>query len=468
MKSLTFRAFAVFLSLQILVGLTGCKKPAATPDPAPAVTSQAPTVSQPSASEPPESSVSQDQSPHPPESTVNPGASPQEPGGVEDIDGEAAEPPEHSPGPIEVDRIIVGLDSASVLKGTILDPNVTVLPMTAVNRSYTLTTDNDSILRQVYGFWTAVGGGTARLIATAANGVTGSITVTVNVPLEGVALSAGEITLNRGDSVTLTPIFAPEDTTETYVTFTSGDEDVATVSGDGTIRATGPGVAEIRCVAGDFEASCSITVLVPVTGISMSTDKRVYRAGERGSFTVNISPQDATDQSFSTEVSGSAISLTGTNSFSCDAAGEATITVTAANGMTASQSITVIDLVAYANEVFRLTNNERINAGLEPCSMMSSLTQAAVVRAGEIITSFSHDRPDGRDCFTALDESNVSYMAAGENIAMGQRSPAEVVRAWMDSPGHRENIMNSDFTYLGAGVAMDSNGRLYWSQFFAG
>ena len=374
--------------------------------------------------------------------------------------------PTQEPGASGAERVTIQLESVTVLKGTILDPIVTVLPDDAEDKTFTLSSDDNDVLRQVFGFWTAVGGGSADLIATAANGVTGVVRVTVVVPLESIELSAKEITLNRGDSVTLTPSFTPLDTTETQVRFTSGDEGIASISGEGVVHAAGAGTTAIQCTAGGFSASCTVTVIVPVTGISISTDRRIYKVGDRGSLTVQISPQDATDQTFSAEVSSTAITLAGNNSFSCDTSGDATITVTAANGMTASQTVTVIDLVAYANEVLRLTNIERTKAGLEPLSSAPELTRTAVVRANETIQNFSHDRPDGRDCFTAFDENNVEYTRAGENIAMGQRTPAEVVNAWMDSPGHRENIMNADFGRLGVGVAMDSNGRLYWSQNF--
>lgn len=448
------KAIVVILSVVLLVSLTACQTPAIQETPPPVsttdVTSPGPSA-EPATPKLPEIQESGDA-----------GKADQDP------DPDKA-PEEDTPSPTEsgeVERIIIRLGENEVLKGTILDPLVTILPVSAADKSYTISSGDESIIRQVYGFWTAVGGGSAELIAAAANGVTGAVTVTVIVPLEAVSLSASMITLNRGDSVTLTPIFTPGDTTDTHVDYTSDDENVASVSEDGMVHAAGAGTTEIQCTVGGITASCTVTVVVPVTGISMNTDKRIYKVGDKGGFTVQISPQDATDKTFSTEVNNTSAALTGTNTFSCNSSGEATITVTAANGMTASQTITVIDLAAYAGEVFRLTNIERANAGLEPLSMMSNLTQTAVVRANEIIQHFAHDRPDGSDCFTAFDDNGVSYSMAGENIAMGQRSPSEVVRAWMESPGHRENIMNGDFGHLGVGVAMDSNGRLYWAQNF--
>lgn len=118
----------------------------------------------------------------------------------------------------------------------------------------------------------------------------------------------------------------------------------------------------------------------------------------------------------------------------------------------------------YAARVVELVNVERAKAGLAPLKVDAKATQAAMVRAGEIRRSFSHTRPDGRTCFTALAEAGVSYRAAGENIAAGQKTPEQVVAAWMNSEGHRKNILGSQFTAIGVGY-LEGN---YWTQFFIG
>lgn len=114
----------------------------------------------------------------------------------------------------------------------------------------------------------------------------------------------------------------------------------------------------------------------------------------------------------------------------------------------------------------RLCNIERANNGLPALSAgNSTLTAAAQKRATEIVQSFSHTRPDGRSTFTVLADYGISYRAAGENIAYGQSTPAEVVEGWMNSSGHRANILNSAYTQIGVGC-YSSGGRLYWTQLF--
>ena len=119
----------------------------------------------------------------------------------------------------------------------------------------------------------------------------------------------------------------------------------------------------------------------------------------------------------------------------------------------------------YANEVLRLVNIERSKAGLSALTTNSTLTAAANKRAQETVQSFSHTRPNGTGFQTALTEFGVSYRAAGENIAYGQRTPQEVVTGWMNSPGHRANILNANFNKIGIGV-YQKNGVIYWSQLF--
>ncbi|MGE4548265.1 MAG: CAP domain-containing protein [Intestinibacillus sp.] len=123
---------------------------------------------------------------------------------------------------------------------------------------------------------------------------------------------------------------------------------------------------------------------------------------------------------------------------------------------------------SYAAEVVRLVNVEREKAGLSALTIDSKTQAAAQTRAAELQQSFSHTRPNGSSPFTALAEAGVSYKAAGENIAMGQKTPAEVVNAWMNSSGHRANILGSQFTSIGVGYVTGSNGYAYWAQEFIG
>ena len=120
----------------------------------------------------------------------------------------------------------------------------------------------------------------------------------------------------------------------------------------------------------------------------------------------------------------------------------------------------------FASQVVELVNAERAKYGLSALTVDAKVQQAALVRAKESAQSFSHTRPNGSSFSTALTEAGVSYRRAGENIAYGQRTPQQVMNAWMNSSGHRANILNEDFTTIGVGYTV-INGTAYWAQLFA-
>lgn len=135
------------------------------------------------------------------------------------------------------------------------------------------------------------------------------------------------------------------------------------------------------------------------------------------------------------------------------------------NSQESNQNQTVDQNESYIRQVVALVNQERSALGLNALTLESTVSAAAQLRAEECATSFSHTRPNGSSCFTALQEMGIDYRGAAENIAYGQRTPQEVVNAWMNSDGHRKNILNGKYTEIGIGYAV-INGTPYWSQFF--
>ncbi|MDO4338805.1 MAG: CAP domain-containing protein [Eubacteriales bacterium] len=128
--------------------------------------------------------------------------------------------------------------------------------------------------------------------------------------------------------------------------------------------------------------------------------------------------------------------------------------------------ITEDSVHAYARQVVTLVNEERAKAGLPEVTLNLDITAAANVRAKEIKQNFAHTRPDGSSFSTALTEQGVSYRGSGENIAWGQKTPEEVMNGWMNSDGHRANILNKNFRNIGVGYYQDERGVNYWVQLF--
>lgn len=121
--------------------------------------------------------------------------------------------------------------------------------------------------------------------------------------------------------------------------------------------------------------------------------------------------------------------------------------------------------------VLKLINQERKAVGLTPLKMdIANLNAAADVRAKELAKSFSHTRPDGSSCFTILDEEGyeVSWYTVGENIAAGYSDAKSVMEGWMNSPGHRANILNSSYDQVGIGYYYNPSKpyQHYWVQMF--
>jgi len=120
---------------------------------------------------------------------------------------------------------------------------------------------------------------------------------------------------------------------------------------------------------------------------------------------------------------------------------------------------------SFAQQVVDLVNQERGKAGLKPLTTQDNLTKVAAAKAADMRQNnyFDHQSPTYGSPFDMMKQFGVSYSYAGENIAKGQRTPAEVMNAWMNSEGHRKNIMSPNFTKIG--VAYDNG---YWVQEFIG
>jgi uncharacterized YkwD family protein len=118
------------------------------------------------------------------------------------------------------------------------------------------------------------------------------------------------------------------------------------------------------------------------------------------------------------------------------------------------------------NEVIRLVNIERSKHGLAPLKANWELSRVARMKSQDMKSKgfFSHYSPTYGSPFDMMKKFGFNFYSAGENIAMGQRTPQEVMTAWMNSPGHRANILKADFKEIGVGLAKD--GAMYWPQMF--
>ena len=133
------------------------------------------------------------------------------------------------------------------------------------------------------------------------------------------------------------------------------------------------------------------------------------------------------------------------------------------SGTTQTTSI----LSAYEQKVVDLTNQERAKNGLAALKVDVTLSKMAHEKSRDMSANgyFSHTSPTYGSPFDMMKKYGISYRYAGENIAMGQRTPEEVVKAWMNSEGHRKNILSPNYNYIGVGYVSQGN---YWTQEFIG
>lgn len=119
-------------------------------------------------------------------------------------------------------------------------------------------------------------------------------------------------------------------------------------------------------------------------------------------------------------------------------------------------------------EVTRLINIERANRGLAALTTNWELSRTARYKSQDMVNKgyFSHTSPTYGSPFTMMQNFGLKFSAAGENIAYGQRTAREVVTAWMNSPGHKANILSTAYTHTGVGAAKKADGTLYWTQMF--
>lgn len=121
-----------------------------------------------------------------------------------------------------------------------------------------------------------------------------------------------------------------------------------------------------------------------------------------------------------------------------------------------------------AHEILKLVNQERQKAGVPALSLSDKLTKVANTKAKDMADKnyFSHDSPTYGSPFQMLQQFGVSYSYAGENIAAGQKTAAEVMDSWMNSSGHRANILNKNYTQLGVGFYLGGQYDTEWVQLF--
>lgn len=278
----------------------------------------------------------------------------------------------------------------------------------------------------------------------------------------------------QGESFTIGVKVTPEGT-KTSVTYSASDASIATIDKNGVINAINPGKVTIKATAEGKSVSFLLEVLkkaelIKLQSLSFTSASTSMEIATYLQLTIVKTPANANENIEYTSSDPSILTVSTSGKVTAKAVGTATVTVrNLANSVSASITIRVIsslDIERLIKEVFKLTNQERIYAGLPALTYNNVLEDGAMIRAEEIIQSFSHTRPDGSKFFTVFNNTYAFHLM-GENLAAGFNSAAAVVNGWMNSEGHRANILKDGYTQIGIGIAKDKDGRIYWVQIFA-
>ncbi|MFC3885390.1 CAP domain-containing protein [Bacillus songklensis] len=135
----------------------------------------------------------------------------------------------------------------------------------------------------------------------------------------------------------------------------------------------------------------------------------------------------------------------------------------------AEQTANQSSVSEFEKKVVELVNQERQKQGLKPLQLDTKLSDVAREKSKDMMNKnyFDHTSPTYGSPFDMMKKFGIQYSAAGENIAKGQQTPEEVMNSWMNSDGHRRNILDPNFTHIGVGY-VEGSGSTYWTQMFIG
>ncbi len=243
---------------------------------------------------------------------------------------------------------------------------------------------------------------------------------------------------------------------------------VTTVTGAAATTTQTTATAQTAASAG---TASTVTEASALTTVTSSAAAAASSSGKRGSNIIianNGTIYKTSSDSSNSDLSDSSSSDSDSSGSGSSGSSSGSKTISSSNYSTSASFDEEKDYSDYAQKCFDLINKKRVANGLDELEWDDTIAEACNVRAEEITEKFSHVRPDSTICFTAFDEVGIACEAEGENIAEGQSTPKLVVKAWMNSKGHRANILKEGFTRSAIGFVYDpdSEYKYYWVQMF--
>ncbi|MDE5837246.1 MAG: Ig-like domain-containing protein, partial [Paramuribaculum sp.] len=267
------------------------------------------------------------------------------------------------------ETVTISADKAELFAGSQMSLTAAVLPANTQKKTITWKSSDESVATvDQSGNISAIKPGTATVTASTVNRITASCTVTVLlVPVEATAIAFPEdnVELTQGESLQLTVLFTPEETTERELTWSCDNCDIATVDETGTVTALIPGTATVTATTSNgLTASCTVTVLrriIYAESISLDSYEAELTEGESVRLTATVSPDNTDNKTVIWSSSDEAVAtVDATGLVSALLPGKATVTATTSNGLTASCTVTVIPPVIEADGITLNTTQTEI------------------------------------------------------------------------------------------------------------
>ena len=265
---------------------------------------------------------------------------------------------------VPVTSISLNADLLSLAKGATAVLTATVLPDDAMNKTVRWSSDNPAVASvDQSGKVSAVEVGRAKITASVGDVSASCSVLCIAVPVSAVVLDKTSLSLAKGSAETLTATVSPADATDKTVRWSSDNPSVASVDQHGLVTAVNTGEATITAAAGDISATCTVSVFVPVTSVTLNPANMTLMVGETATLEVSILPEEATDKDVMWYSSDPNVALVEAGSITALSFGEAVITAQVGN-QSASCAITVLTDSSSGVTAFYSGGNVQINDGL--------------------------------------------------------------------------------------------------------
>lgn len=377
--------------------------------------------------------------------------------------------------PIDVTSISLNETEKTIEQGKTATIYATVSPSNATVKTIKWSSSNTSVATiDTNGKITAKSAGSTTITATSNNGKTATCKIIVpEVAVTSISLSKTSASINIGDTVALTATINPENAANKSIIWAVDDKSIATVDNNGNVKAVGVGKTIVTAKTSNGKtAACTITV-IDTSNLKVNFTERMQYVELGSSYQLKF---DALPEGTVVKFESSnedAVTVDNNGIVTAHQMKQVIVAATIGNNesvvyvqVTSNREIREAARKQFAEEILYYVNIERKKAGVAPLELMDDLSYLAQIRTNEQVQEYknnkakyrtepfiSHTRPNGTPWSTVFEYASIKKKAAAENLIQGAGFTAETcVNRWMNSPGHRANILRANLTHMGIGV----------------